>query len=142
MVAIDFSGGPVPWWIIPIAFVFAISLSVLQVFLNHRQRERKLKNKLLRPESVEDIKAATTVHPKFRTLYGSKPLVGVIVGLGIIVANVLFFSFVIPARTSEEIITTIALVIIGTGVAAFSNLIGLIRVSKARAKEQSRRHEI
>lgn len=153
MVAIGATGST-PWWIFAVGFAFAIFWGVYNAYLVHRQRERKHKNELMNPVNKEidaekrmknDLSAGWNngssgngnliVHPKFRTLYGRKPLIGVIVGLGIIIGNVLFFSFVIPARTSGEIITTIALVIAGVAIAAFSNLFGLMRVSRARRNE-------
>jgi hypothetical protein len=79
--------------------------------------------------------------PKFGALYGRKAMIGVIVDPSIVTGDILFYSIIIPAATISAEIATIAILIAGVVIAAFSNLSGLIRVANARKSEDRPRRE-
>jgi hypothetical protein len=66
------------------------------------------------------------------TLFGRKAIMGVLIGLAIIILDLLFFTYIVPVRTTTQFIETVGFLVLGVLIWAFSTVAGLMRVSNAR----------
>jgi hypothetical protein len=121
------SGSLAPWEILPLLVILIIVLPIV----GYNTYRNAIKKQRQQQEDSNHLISPTT---KSSTLFGRKAAAGVIIGLAIIVLDLLFFTYVVPVRTTIQFIETIGLLVLGILVWGFSTVVGLMRVSNARRR--------
>jgi hypothetical protein len=146
------SGSLAPWEILPLLVILIIVLPIVgyntyrnAIKKQRQQQEEELRRKIMtgtdlysekigQRQQQEDSNHLISPTTKSSTLFGRKAAAGVIIGLAIIVLDLLFFTYVVPVRTTIQFIETIGLLVLGILVWGFSTVVGLMRVSNARRR--------
>jgi hypothetical protein len=145
------SGSLAPWEILPLLVILIVVLPIVgynayRTAIKKQQRqqqEEELRKKIMtgtdlysekigQRQQQEDSNHLISSPTKSSMLFGRKAAGGVIIGLAIIVLDLLFFTYVVPVRTTIQFIETIGLLVLGILVWGFSTVVGLMKVSNAR----------
>ena len=130
-----------------IVLSIAVPLTILVSVANVRYEKRRRQRQQAESSSSQTDKEIVGNHldkemtpkkpterddrPRLRSFFGLSSIIGFISGVAIVVYDVLYFTYVVPATTPSQVSTTIGIFVFGIAVIGFSLWIAIFRFSRA-----------
>jgi len=129
------SGGPFPPIILYAAITIAIIGGVAQGLLSYRKKRVASIASKGPTQAAKEHRSEQPFNAQSPKAWTFPRIAGIFSGLVLMVADVLYFSFVVPARTEPLISFTILLFIIGLSLSVLTFISGLYQIDKSKRQK-------